>query len=60
MKDEGAVTARLSGSGAALFALFQGLDAAHAARDSLSLKWPDVRFVVTRTLADQPAPTSPL
>ena len=60
MEDEGVLTARLSGSGAALFALFEGVDAAHTARDSLSLKWPDVRFVVTRTLAHQPAPTSPL
>ncbi len=57
MESGGALTARLSGSGAALFALFEVVDDARAARDSLSSKWPDVRFVVTGTLADQPVPT---
>ena len=58
MEREGALTARLTGSGAALFALFGERDAAESARDALSTTWTDVRFVVTHTLADQPAPTT--
>ncbi len=53
----GATAARLSGSGAALFAIFDTQTLATAASDSLSSSWPDVEFVVTRTLAAQPAPT---
>lgn len=54
----GALTARLSGSGAALFGLFHDRAAAQHARASLSTSWTEVRFVVTETLASQPEPTS--
>jgi len=53
---KGALTARLSGSGAALFGLFDDEARAGSARESLSASWPDVRFVVTHTLAAQPSP----
>ena len=52
----GALTARLSGSGAALFGLFDDPGAAEGAGSSLSASWADVRFVVTETLASQPEP----
>ena len=52
----GALTARLSGSGAALFGLFGDRDAAERAGASLSASWTDVRFVVTETLESQPEP----
>ncbi len=52
----GALTARLSGTGAALFGLFDDRKSAEAASASLSPTWPDVRFVVTETLASQPEP----
>ena len=52
----GALTARLSGSGAALFGVFNDQEAAAEASASLSASWADVRFVVTETLASQPEP----
>ena len=58
LHEVGALTARLSGSGAALFGLFGDREAADRARASLSTSWADVRFVVTETLASQPEPTS--
>ena len=57
MESQGASLARLSGSGAALFALFEHRQAAESARDSLTTAWNDVQFVVTRTLGSQPEPT---
>ncbi len=54
----GALTTRLSGSGAALFALFDDQASAESGKESLSSSWSDVRFVVTRTLAAQPTPTT--
>ncbi len=60
LRGAGALTARLSGSGAALFGLFDDRPAADRARASLSTSWTDVRFVVTETLASQPEPTSVL
>lgn len=56
MESTGALTARLSGSGAALFALFGSRESAERASESLAEAWTGVRFVVTRTLANQPAP----
>ena len=58
LQEAGALTARLSGSGAALFGLFNDRAAADQAQASLSTSWTDVRFVVTETLASQPEPTS--
>ena len=58
LHEAGALTARLSGSGAALFGLFYDPAAAAQAQASLSTQWTDVRFVVTETLASQPKPTS--
>ncbi len=58
LQESGALTARLSGSGAALFGLFNDRAAADQAQTSLSTSWTDVRFVVTETLASQPEPTS--
>ena len=52
----GALTARLSGSGAALFGLFDDREAADRARASLSASWADVRFLVTETMTSQPEP----
>ena len=56
MHDAGAATARLSGSGAALFGLFNDRAAADRARGALSASWADVRFVVTETMTSQPEP----
>ncbi len=56
VQEAGALTARLSGSGAALFGLFNDREAAEGASASLSASWADVRFVVTETLASQPEP----
>jgi len=58
LHEAGALTARLSGSGAALFGLFNDRAAADQAQASLATGWSDVRFVVTETLASQPEPTS--
>jgi len=58
LQESGAFVARLSGSGAALFGLFRDRAVADQAAASLSASWPDVRFVVTETLASQPAPVS--
>ena len=60
LQESGALAARLSGSGAALFGLFDDRAAADRAQASLSTSWTDVRFVVTETLASQPEPTSVL
>ena len=54
----GALTARLSGSGSALFGLFDDPATADQASDSLSSSWPDVRFVRTETVPSQPEPHS--
>lgn len=56
LQNEGALTARLSGSGSALFGLFSDSAAAERAHASLSSSWSDVRFVVTQTMASQPEP----
>ena len=56
LHEAGALTARLSGSGAALFGLFSDREAAGRARNSLSGSWGDVRFVVTETMTSQPEP----
>ena len=56
LHEAGALTARLSGSGAALFGLFDDRKGADRARASLSASWADVRFVVTETLTSQPEP----
>ncbi len=56
LHEAGALTARLSGSGAALFGLFDDREAADRARASLSGSWADVRFVVTETMTSQPEP----
>ena len=60
LQESGALAARLSGSGAALFGLFDDRAEADRAQASLSTSWTDVRFVVTETLASQPEPTSVL
>ena len=52
----GASTARLSGSGSALFGLFSDRADADRARVALSRSWADVRFVVTQTMGSQPEP----
>ncbi len=57
LQEAGALTARLSGSGAALFGLFDDRAAADHAQASLSTSWTEVRFVVTETLSSQPEPT---
>ncbi len=57
MDCQGALTARLAGSGGALFALFDEQASAESARESLAAAWSDVRFLVTHTLATQPSPT---
>ena len=54
--EAGALTARLSGSGAALYGLFNDREAAEGASAFLSASWADVRFVVAETLASQPEP----
>ena len=54
--ESGALAARLSGSGAALFGLFSDREAAEGAGAALSASWADVRFVVTQTLVSQPEP----
>ena len=56
LDEAGALTARLSGSGAALFGLFKDRAAAEATRVSLSASWADVRFLVTETMTSQPKP----
>jgi len=56
LQEAGALTARLSGSGAALFGLFNDRAAAERARGALSASWADVRFVVTETMTSQPEP----
>ena len=56
VQEAGALTARLSGSGAALYGLFNDREAAEGASAFLSASWADVRFVVTETLASQPEP----
>ena len=58
--EAGALTARLSGSGAALFGLFNDREAAEGAGASLSTSWADVRFVVTEALEAQPEPVPDL
>ena len=58
LQEAGALTARLSGSGAAVFGLFNDRAAADRARVLLSPSWGDVRFVVTETMALQPRPNS--
>ena len=56
LQEAGATTARLSGSGAALFGLFNDREGADRARASLAASWADVRFVVTETMTSQPEP----
>ena len=56
LQNAGALTARLSGSGAALFGIFNDRAAADRAQESLSVAWADVRLVVTETMASQPEP----
>lgn len=56
LDEAGALTARLSGSGAALFGLFDDVAGADRARTSLSAAWSDVRFLVTETMTSQPEP----
>ena len=56
LDEVGALTARLSGSGSALFGLFDHRTAADRARVSLSASWSDVRFLVTETMTSQPEP----
>ena len=58
LDEAGSLTARLSGSGGALFGLFIDRMMADQAQASLSASWSDVRFVVTETLPSQPEPTS--
>ena len=58
LQEAGALTARLSGSGAAVFGLFDDRATADRARVSLSTSWADVRLVVTETMASQPRPNS--
>ena len=53
---EGALLARLSGTGGAVFALFEEPALAESARRSVTGSWPDVRFLVTRPMAVQPGP----
>ena len=55
-RQEGALLARLSGTGGAVFALFEGRALAESARTSMTQSWPDVRFLATRSLAVQPGP----
>jgi 4-diphosphocytidyl-2-C-methyl-D-erythritol kinase len=57
MEDQGAILARLSGSGGTLFAIFEGQSSAESAKESMATVWPDVKFVVTQTLETQPKPT---
>jgi len=56
LDEAGALTARLSGSGAALFGLFDHRAGADRARVSLSASWSDVRFLVSETMTSQPEP----
>ena len=58
VQETGAITARLSGSGAALYGLFNDRETAEGASASLSAAWADARFVVTETLASQPEPVA--
>jgi len=58
VQEAGALTARLSGSGAALYGLFNDREAAEGASASLSTSWADVQFVVTETLTSQPEPVT--
>ncbi len=60
LQEASATTARLSGSGAALFGLFNDREGADRARASLSASWADVRFVLTETMTSQPEPIPPL
>ncbi len=60
LHEAGALMARLSGSGAALFGLFDDRAVADRARASLSASWTDVRFMVTETMTSQPEPVAAL
>lgn len=53
---EGASVARLTGSGAAVYGMFQDGVAAESARASLAVGRKGVRFTVVETLASQPEP----
>ena len=50
----GALEARLTGSGSALFALFGQAEEAKAAATAMQAAFPDFRFVPARTLAAGP------
>jgi 4-diphosphocytidyl-2-C-methyl-D-erythritol kinase len=53
---EGAIVARLTGSGAALYGVFPTSGAAESARASLAVGREDVRFTVVAVLRSQPEP----
>ena len=54
--EQGASVARMTGSGAAVFGIFQERAAAESARASLAGGRQDVRFTVVEALASQPEP----
>lgn len=54
IEEAGAFLARLSGSGAAVFGLFDEGEAATAAAEKLAESFPEVSFVVTETLTAWP------
>lgn len=56
LEAQGGRPARLTGSGAALFALFGSMSEARAAAEVLETRFDGVRFVATRTLTSFPAP----
>ncbi len=50
MEETGALFSLLSGSGSALFAVYRGEDEAGWARDGMEAQFPEVRFLLSRTL----------
>ncbi len=56
ISEEGAHFALLSGSGSSLFGVFGAAERADRAADRLRKRFPEVRFVVTRTRTEFPQP----
>jgi 4-diphosphocytidyl-2-C-methyl-D-erythritol kinase len=56
LEETGARFSLLSGSGSALFGVFRGPEETVEAKASLESAFPDVRFIVTRTLESFPDP----
>lgn len=56
LEASGAMVSLLSGSGAALFGIFQEESVARAALESMESWFPDTRFILTRTASSMPEP----